>query len=227
MRQGSQEMRWFFKTELTSEVVNQFYAPLEGLEGTVTQEEWPQEWRYDDYLVMPDSDAMGIKLRDEPLNDGSRRKQLQFKGLLSSLGSMVFARGHCGVMEQWVKWSFKDENVTERWSGLLEQPGSDLVRVEKKRLLRKIRLDAMDRDEEVPLKGKAAFIDRGFQIELTKLRIRGENYWTLCFEAFPLDNEIHEDFMRNAGLFLNAFSDSYSLNLKNSQSYPTFLRRFV
>lgn len=102
-----------------------------------------------------------------------------------------------------------------------------LVHAFKRRVTRKIRLDAIGRDEEVPASGKASFVDRGLQIELTRVHLDDPEVrdsrrraWTLGFEAFPIDPDMHEAFARNVGAFLRDFGTHRLLTRRASASQP-------
>ncbi len=234
MRLASHECRWFFEGALEGALEDEVAGAFKNAGGwrksaEVGEPEWPTQWREDRYLVLPvggspaDAD-MGIKWRDEVV-DGKPRQRLEYKGRTSAVGPMALGPGAIGTIEQWIKWSYKGEEVPE--SALAPfLKGKVGVLVRKIRLQRKIRLDAYDHDEEVPTSGAGSFVDRGMFIELTKLRTEGHGArWTFGFEAFPQDTEIHEDFRRNAQRFLEGFADVADFSEERSMSYPEWLAR--
>ena len=169
---------------------------------------------------------MGIKWRQEEV-DGRSTVKLEFKGLVASLGHMRLTDEIGGHVERWTKWSFKDDGVPAELRELFEEgKAATAVPVRKKRLLRKIRLDAFGNDTEVPSSGAESFIDRGMGFELTRIQVRDESYWTLGFEAFPDDSALHEAFTRNLPRLLDGFPGG-TLSSDNSQSYPAWLQRFI
>lgn len=218
MVQTSYEGRWFFEGGVPAEVVRKFWSirvgnfTAEGLD-----ESWPEQ-RLDHYLAF--SRDMGVKVRNEP----NKSPKLEFKGLFSRLGPARFGPNAVGFAETWVKWSYQDDEVPEE----LNSAVSEAVRTQaviKRRVMRKIRLDAFQHDEEIRTD---AFVDRGLQVELTRLELPGRGgrqHWTLSFEAFLMDANLVEDVQRNVGPFLAQMASlaSVDLSLDSSRSYPEWL----
>lgn len=220
---ASHECRWFFSGSPGPEVETSFRAAGDwpGSESP----EWPEDWREDTYLLIPGSTDMGIKWRIEKPGEGQQGGRLEFKGLTARMGLCDFGGGSVGFVERWMKWSYS--RGTADFQRLLGDPASRRIRVEKKRILRKIRLDALGRDEEVPLKGTGSILDRGLQIELARVRVKGNEFWTLGFEAFPDDSGLPEAFHRNVTGFLADFRAGAPLTAPNSMSYPGWLPQFL
>ncbi len=224
MNLSSHEVRWFFGGDIPEGggercVAADFFSAYPSRHALQDQS-WSDAWRYDDYVIIPGATDMGIKLRDEPRVDGSRKVELQFKGCVDALGVHSFSNAE-GQVDRWIKWSYKGDSVGERWRKMLAEPGNDLVRVEKKRLLRKV--DLVSGKEVSPNER----VERGFQMELTRLRIRGCSFWTFGFEAFPIDEQMKKEFVEMANGFMSDFGQGYELMKTNSQSYPEFLQQFV
>ncbi len=234
MRLASHECRWFFEGALEGALEEKVAGRFRSAGGWTQRAEleppeWPTDWREDRYLVLPSGGApdeadLGIKWRDEMV-DGNRRQRLEYKGRTSAIGPVSLGAGAIGTIEQWVKWSYKGEEVPpSALAPFLEGRVGVLVR--KIRLQRKLRLDAFDHDEEVPTTGPGSFVDRGMFVELTKIRTEGHGeHWTFGFEAFPQDTEIHEDFRRNARRYLEEFADVGDFSEVRSMSYPEWLAR--
>jgi hypothetical protein len=215
MRFASRECRWFFDGELDDDVVEWFRVrkpwKQSGELGTL---DWPKRARVDRYVVIPNSRGIGLKWRGEP-GQGEGRAQLEFKGKVASLGVLTLAPGVTGVVERWVKWACDGETLQ----------ASSSVDVQKRRILREVRLDRLGTDLEVPPVGRGSLVDRALQIELTTLSLAATPYWTLGFEAFPDDSDLHEDFSRNVALFLQELPSSLRLSADTSFSYPEWLAR--
>ena len=215
MRFDSRECRWFFDGELDDDVVEWFRARKPWKQsGEIETVGWPERARVDRYVVIPNNTDIGVKWRDKRV-EGEGRVRLEFKGKVASLGVQTLAPGVTGVVERWIKWACDGEAMQ----------ASNPVDVKKRRILRKVRLDALDDEVEVPTTGPESFVDRGLQIELTRLSLAEAPYWTFGFEAFPDDSELDEDFSRNVSLFLRNLPGSLSLSSETSFSYPEWLAR--
>jgi hypothetical protein len=220
MRLASHEVRWFFEGELDeSGVVYSWFTRRNWLCKTPTEAEfrWPGfDSREDVYCVLSQSGDLGLKWRSD-----EKGASLDIKGRTAELGSIQFGPNAVGRVERWVKWQYKNAAVPAAIRDAFDviTHGPDLVRIRKNRILRKVRLDAFGKDEEVMT---SAFIDRGLNIELTKLLVEGDAYWTLGFEAFPHDDDQHGAFQRNACLFLSAYSGP-NLDGERSKSYAEWL----
>ncbi len=233
MRFASHECRWFFEGPLAGarevEIVDAFRgAGGWPVEVEVPRPEWPEAWRRDRYVCLPvrvdpREVDMGIKLRDERASGGGVR--LEYKARTSIPGPVGFDTNAVGIVERWLKWSYADAEVP----GSLLAPfvtGEIGLGVEKIRMLRKIRFDAGDRDEEIAPSGAGSFVDRGLTIELARIRTEayGE-HWSLGFEAYPPDPEMHEDFVRNVRAFAAGLPPAFVLTAERSMSYPEWLSR--
>ena len=227
MRFASHEVRWFFEGELNeSGDEYRWFTRRDWLGKTPSGVElkWPGfESREDVYCVLVESGDLGLKWRSEELDKkGEKRTSLDIKGRTAELGSIQFGSNAVGRVERWVKWQYNNAAVPAAIGDAFDigRHKQDLVRIRKNRILRKVRLDAFGNDEEVTTK---AFIDRGLNIELTKLFVdERDAYWTLGFEAFPHDDELHGAFQRNVCLFLDAYSGP-NLDLERSKSYAEWL----
>ena len=151
---ASRECRWFFDGELDDDVVEWFRVrkpwKQSGELGTL---DWPTRARVDRYVVIPNNRDLGLKWRGEPV-EGEGRTELEFKGKVASLGVLTLVPGVTGVVERWVKWACDGETLQ----------ASNSVDVEKRRILRKVRLGSLDADLEVPPVGRETLVDRGLQI---------------------------------------------------------------
>jgi hypothetical protein len=220
MRLASHEVRWFFDGDLDeSGPVFTWFARRDWLRITPGAVEltWPGfEKREDVYSVLKAQD-LGLKWRSD-----ERGTSLDVKGRTAELGPVQFGPKAVGNVERWIKWQYKNDSVPEAIRAAFDAKmhGGELVSVRKNRLLRKVRLDAFGKDEEVAL---SAFIDRGLNIELTKLRLSdGGAHWTLGVEAFPHDDDLHGAFCRNVSGFLSGYAGP-PLALDSSRSYPQWL----
>jgi hypothetical protein len=216
----SHEVRWFFKGAVERfPRLHRWITTVKPLpaEGKVEPPRWDGNLkdRADVYLLVPGSDDMGIKWR---------QGQLQIKGRVSRLGTQVFCGRFPGRVEVWAKWSYKGAPVDRAFRGWFEGNGKKAwsrVTVRKRRILRKVRLDAQHQHVEVS--AKRAYPDRGLNVELTDLRIGSHAYCSVGFEAFPDDSGMPEALTRTVEAFLESLRD-VDLEEKLSMGYPQFLR---
>ena len=141
------ELRWFFR------------QPPAGAISAAFEEAGPPETRSDFYLVLPGTDALGVKVR-------GGRANLEFK-LRPRPGEWTeLASGGAGQLEEWQKWSFGRSPVS-RVLPRLGLPKQRWIEVAKHR--RTLTFPYGD--------------DAGCTAELTDLEASGTSFTTLGFEA--------------------------------------------
>jgi hypothetical protein len=193
----SVEARWFIRGE----------APKEALD-------WIQRWelgpsepekREDHYLRFPDIASIGVKLREGKFE--VKRRDLDL-GLVA-LGSRVTGR-----LSLWRKWGFKIVD-----DGSNKAPDGHWITTEKKRFLRKY---SKEQSGLLPVDPKS-FPARGCTVELTALRVRGAEWWSVGFEAFgPDESELRNTLTLAAEKCFN--TGIYpALDRKDSFDYPEWL----
>jgi hypothetical protein len=223
MRLASHEVRWFFEDQLdeSGDVYSWFIrSDWLGKTPSNVKFKWPGfDSREDVYCVLAQSSDLGLKWREEE-KDGKKKISVDIKGKTAELGSIQFGSNAVGKVERWVKWQYENAAVPKAIYDTfnIDKHGQDLVRIRKNRILRRVRLDAFGNDEEV-----TTFIDRGLNIELTQLLVdKNDAYWTLGFEAFPHDDDVHGAFQRNVCRFLKGYTGP-NLDLERSKSYAEWL----
>jgi hypothetical protein len=149
------EMRWIFPGQMDSTVAGWFGRFPAGTES-----------REDTYLLDPRLPGLAVKIR----GGGA----LEVKAYRGSPGILEVAGRARGRMESWQKWSFPIRPPSGDNSG---PPGWTPVR--KKRRI----------TEFSPASEPAAARASGMgqlprcEVELTEVRVRGQDWWTLGFEA--------------------------------------------
>jgi len=205
----SAEVRWFIPTTLPERVQDWFKdgQPSPELEDS----------RVDEYLLFPDCDSVGVKLREG---------KLEIKAMLCAPRPISMGAGINGRTDQWVKWSFKSEGLRDLNLGL-HQSGK-WVKVRKERCLRKFSADA--NIVEVPAKQKP-FPIAGCNVELTRIEVEEDpRFWfSLGFESFGPSgstSKILDDTLR---LFFKkrGLMPGVPLNGLASLSYPAWLATFA
>lgn len=208
------ECRWFLEGEIDADVVDWFRSRAPWRRSRDLEPlAWPERVRLDRYVTIPKNRDIGIKWRGEPVE--GEGAPLEFKAKVASLGVHALAPGVTGVVERWIKWTCDGEAMQ----------ALKLLDVEKRRMLRMVQLDGPTREVEVPPVGSRFPIDRGLQIELTRLSQAGDHYWTLGFEGFPDGSDLREAFIRNVAVFLRELPHALTLSSETSFSYPEWLAR--
>jgi hypothetical protein len=218
---NSREVRWFVEGSVNEhEIVKKWFettAPVSKV-GDVGPPVWKGrlDGKPDVYLLVPETDDIGIKWREG---------ELQIKGRVSSAGPAAFSGGHQGTVEHWTKWSYAELPTAygELFSNRQQAAGPVVVNVQKTRALRKLRLDTMTgKAEEV---SPETIVDRGLGFEFTDLVVLRKKYCSIAFEAFPNDSGMDAAFFAAVSTFL---SDLTTIRLSaNSYSYPAFLNSLV
>ena len=160
----------------------------------------------DAYLLDPYLPGLSVKVR------GGRA--LEVKMYRGSPGLLEMAGRARGRLEAWQKWSFPHDPPSAD-SG--DPAGWRLV---SKR--RRISFFAQATGMGAPQLGQQP----GCAVELTAIDLRGEPWWTLCFEATgPADALRHELDAAAALVFADALPGGVELGIDDSQSYVLWLSR--
>lgn len=214
---ASYEVRWFLEGWAAEDgglqPLHYWFHTVDpsGRRGGLPAPDW-KEWRTDVYLILPGVSEMGLKWRE---------RQLEIKGLAASHGLQAFSPSCRGHVDKWVKWSCG--GLPEAYENIFQgDAGRELIRVpvQKKRVLRKLRVDPLTAEfEEVSAETS---IDRGVNVELTNLLVNDGQHCSLGFEAFPDDSAMIADLTRVVGAFLAPLV-GIDLAATNSRSYPAWL----
>ena len=192
----SLEVRWIVPGQLPSAMLEWFARFPAGT-----------ETRQDAYLLQPRLRGLSVKLRD-----GSA---LDVKSYLGSPGVLDLPGGGRGRLESWRKWSFP--------SGLPGPGGADLpgwVVVGKTRCGSWFPLAS--RPDLAQVRPPAAV--EGCMAELTEVWVRGEQWWSVGFEAVGPVRLRRGALEHAAGLvFARALPPKVQFSLENSQSYAHWL----
>jgi hypothetical protein len=198
----SMEVRWFYQDTVPAEVAEWFHS------GTGQAEE--QSPRVDYYLDLQEMDGLGIKLREGRLEVKRRQRRH---------GIQRFCEQATGAVEHWRKWSFELSMGEGELSDSL-WPVSSWVAVQKERHLRKYRVG--DDDCLVPVPAEA-YPERGCSVELSTLCVEGQDWWSLCFEAFGYESSLRQTLLLVVEEVLACERMPFSLDAKASYGYPRWL----
>lgn len=196
------ELRWFYNATLPQPVTDWFtdHCPGEQLA--------PPVQRQDLYLATPGCEYLGIKLR---------QNQLEIKWRQAELGVVQLVNGLAGQAEQWIKWIC--EPTPEK-----SLPEADLAKdcwigVSKIRSQRKYQFLAAGSVIAVPIDQP---INTGCTVELTKLSVHENAWWSLAFEAFGEDKASTDALQVVANHLLSNYQEPM-LQAQDSYGYPQWL----
>lgn len=158
------------------------------------------EMREDVYLVDPHLDGISAKVR--------AGTAFEVKAYQGSPGVLEVAGRALGRMEYWRKWAFPwDRRVLE------EVGPAGWVPVRKRRRISRFSL----------VGGES-----GCAVELTQVRVREQDWWSLAFEATARDGLLRSEFEAvTARVFARPAPDLAELGLHNSLSYADWLLRIA
>jgi hypothetical protein len=187
------ELRWFFRGPPPAAVAAWFDAAAGQ----------PPRTRSDTYLVLPGTDALGVKIRGGTAN-------LEFKLRPRPPEPVPLPAEAGGQLEHWQRWSFSRPAV----SRLLPRLG--LPR-ERWRTVRKER-----RLVTLPYGGRS---DAGCRVELTALEADGPRWSTVGFESYGPEPDLVPALRTAAERFFAALADDLpgGLGAERSCGYPGWL----
>ena len=194
----SLEVRWFFPGQLETAVAGWF-----GRFPAETQS------REDTYLLEPQLRGLSVKVRG-----GSALEVKVYRG---SPGMLYLPGRARGRMESWQKWSFP-----------IVPLGQDSHDLAGWRPVRKIRRISWFSLASRPVPAQAPGLGREPQcaVELTEVRTRGRDWWTLGFEATGADDLLRHALQATAALvFAQALPGSVAPGPDESRSYIEWLRQ--
>lgn len=194
------ELRWFTCGEIPEAIAQWFTSDARG------EHLAPSEEREDIYLYVPESDFVGIKLR---------QARLEIKWRIAELG-VVSIDQVAGKAEKWRKWLCEDD--TKESFQPSEVTGKAWVSVKKKRTQRKYEVTSRQSVVAIPVNQSG---DRICSVELTQLEIYNQAWWSLAYEASGADEFetlkiVAESMQSDAAL---------KLQLQDSYAYPHWLEQ--
>jgi hypothetical protein len=182
------ELRWFFRKPPPQPIV----AWFERTSG-------PPATRTDCYLLLPGTDALGVKVRG-----GTTRLELKLR--TRPPGSLSLPGGATGQLEEWQRWSLPRSGIT-RLFPRLALPKERWVEVAKQRRLTTI----------------PSGNDAGCRVELTALRAQGQAWSTVGFESFGPDADLVPALEAAADELFGSIDLPGNLGADCSGGYPGWL----
>jgi hypothetical protein len=195
------EVRWFYPGRVPAPPLAWFRQ--------VAGEPEEQPCRVDQYLRLRSTEALGIKLREGRIEVKQRQR---------GLGLVRFQEGVAGRVEAWVKWSFALAGEDAGLAGALE-PASSWIAVEKTRTLRLFQVVGEGRIVPLPA---GSYETHGCGLELTRISVRGTEWWSLGLEAYGPEATLQEELVAIAKhLFARGAAPRFEAT--DSCSYPKWL----
>lgn len=188
----SAELRWFFRRPPPRPVVDWFQAAAD-----------PPDTRSDVYLLLPGTDALGVKIRG-----GTTRFELKLRPRPPR--TVRLPGGTTGELEEWQRWSFSRPAMTRPFPRL-GLPKARWLEVDKER-----------RQTTVPFRGDTA----GCRVELTAVRTRGRQWTTVGFESFGPEADLVPALEAAAETVFTALDLAGPLPAELSCGYPGWLATF-
>ena len=195
------EVRWFYRGAVPQQILAWFQRG--------GQKPVAVSSRVDHYLRLADGDLLGIKLREG---------RIEIKQRHGSAGAVRLHDRVAGQVQHWRKWSFPLDEAGSELPGLLVPPSS-WIGVEKARRLRTYRVGG---DDTIVAVSAREYPERGCGWELTGVRVRGEAWWSLGFEAFGEQATLRQRLLLVAEHVLCA-DEPPELEVQDSFSYPRWL----
>jgi hypothetical protein len=216
MTMHSAEIRWFIEGDLQEQVLSWFSkGALAALKSEPTRE--------DKYLVFPDSDTVGVKLREvrsESNPEIEPKVKFEIKVLAANARPINLGGGINGRTDQWVRWSFDNDGLAAMQEALYQS--GHWVSVRKTRYLRKFSADS----------GKIVKVladerpHSGCNVELTSIEVETQPHlwFSLAFEAFGPPSEVAKILDDTLQYFFKNQGDTpMQLSGRNSLSYPAWI----
>jgi hypothetical protein len=192
----SLEVRWIFPGQMEAAVTGWFGRFPAGMES-----------REDTYLLDPQLRGLSVKVRGAGA--------LEVKAYCGSPGILEVAGRARGRMESWQKWSFPFSPLSRDSVG---PPGWRPVR--KRRRITRFPLASEQIVARAPRLGQQPRCE----VELTEVRTRGQDWWTLGFEATGPTSLLRSELQAAAALvFAQALPGGLEPGPDESRSYAQWL----
>lgn len=208
------EVRWFYLGPLPGQIVETLQA-RSCLPALLPA-------RQDYYLLLEGDPALGIKLREG---------NVEIKRRLEVLQEIRIGPGAAGRVARWRKWSLPLARDRAAGATPLERllvPASSWLAVKKERRLQRYRLEGGAQAAPVPLEAAAepATAETGCEFELSRVWAGGEEWWSVCFEAFGEGPRLGQALLAVAAKVLGP-GWPVALEVERSWSYPAWLQRIA
>src|SRR5262245_12835469 len=168
-----------------------------------------EETRTDSYLVVRGPDV-GAKKR------GQRQLEIKIRGEVGP--PRAFGR-HSGRVERWTKWAVDNVSAAALSPDVRSrvEQATQRIDVRKTRWLRRLAIG--DSIHDLP---PDQWVNRAVGVELTRIAVREQHWWTAGFEAFPDDDAVRQAFAPAVTRILEPLG-TITLTASESMAYPEWL----
>jgi hypothetical protein len=214
------EVRWFYKDGLPKPTfdLHRFRK------GDLSLDQTKAKIRTDFYLCLPGVESLGMKLRgeeDQSERATSRKEMnLEVKSRQREYGTTAFPTGQTGRLEYWSKSVFSTESTNPQIFDLLQAENNAWIVVTKERYLRLYEVVNGKEAHPFPLEKRCT---DGCRVELTKLTVHQQNWWTLGFEAFGATEEAMVNNLKLSAHVFFTQTGWEGFEEKDSSAYPKWL----
>lgn len=199
------EIRWFFRGSTPPSVESWFQSRM-SFQFRVLAE------KCQDVYLRNRDDGLGLKLRGGSFEIKWRQRYEEFVGA----GGRVK-----GQLEDWTKWSWTAPAgavASQIEDSIRYDAHSPWIEVAKERLRLKYVFD----ENRFTLAGLDDWVDRGCAIELTRLRVHDQSWWTLALDIFGSGGEVTMILYHRAETLFTDYPGP-ELTLVQSYGYPQWL----
>jgi hypothetical protein len=200
---ASMETRWLLRGDVPDAIQRWFRS---------TDVEPATEERDDHYLLLAGLGWLTIKLRDDKIE--AKRSEMDH-------GVHAWHEAVAGRCVQWHKWSY---DLAEARSTGVAAPDAAWLTVHKRRDLRKIDVSPSGAVAEVPAKTR---VEDGCMLELSRLAVREDRWWSVCFEAFGAPERLRAILDASVVHAVATAVPEFELGPADSQDYAPWLSRYA
>lgn len=206
------EIRWFYPGSIDAKVA-EWFTNQSYFQGNMSTEE-----RTELYLITG-NESVSPKFRG-----GKARLELKYR--TGHKDFVACDNNLSGRIESWEKWEwdYSEDKQQEIKDAFLEtSKGEPRVEVYKKRKQRKFKIAEDGAIQPVDMEER---LDTGCVLEITELRVNGQDWWTLAFDVFSENGSAVEVFRKSVCQILQ----DYPIDLpqgKDSYAYPAWLAKIV
>lgn len=170
------EARWFDKDMKGYAKATEWFDSIGG--------DFSVEKRIDQYICMPNSVEVGIKIRGvKERNESPPRMELKWRRRCHDFH--LFDCKVTGVAEEWIKWSWTAEEISSSDPAVgfsSKVPKGLMLEFEKERRVRRYRFD--NDGSIAPVKIVPIEDNNGVLSEVTRISFGAQKWWSLGIEVF-------------------------------------------
>ena len=211
------EIRWFNKNNNDYNVAYNWFKSVDPI--------FENEYREDQYLFLPNSEDIGIKLRpwkDEEGNEKPQKFEIKWRKKKTPNFDLI-SNKISGTLEEWIKWSwiFTDppESTDSKIDFFSTLPNGPGIKIKKWRILRSYSYQDISKSLQ---RINTDSGEEGLQFEITKLICNNETWWSIGFEGIGKKSNKLE-FSDSIKKILKDFK--LVLNKTDSFGYPEWLKK--